>query len=323
MTTTTTQTTFYSSSTSVPSQHSDEARYFEVEKTIYVWNTGDKGHHWWDWDATKINLLTSVCRTHGFKRAIVFIGSVEWDWEQHFQAHQIPHQERFVLLFAALRQIGVAPYAAFYLNDDPNNLTAWERAPDVVSTLHHFNQAFPDSAVVGIDGDQEPTSIGDEYLNMLAAMMSRREELNADLKLTAALKPGWLHRSHSGKPMADLALKGLDAGMIMAYSQSPDISASWGERALALAAANGQTLTVAIETSWRAPAADSFWEMASNDPNALLRLVAGMDARYRAGAHAHAYQGIVIHDYEGFFEAMYGMKATAYGASAVYRLYQR
>lgn len=323
MTTTTTLATVYSSSTHVPSQHSDEDRYFAVEKTIYVWNTGDKGHHWWDWDAPKIELLLSVCRTHGFKRAIIFIGSVQWDWEQHFQANRLPHQERFVLLFAALRQIGVEPYAAFYLNDSPNNLTAWERAADVVSTLHRFNQAFPDSAVVGIDGDQEPTSIRDEYLNMLAAMKSRREVLNADLKLTAALKPGWLHRSYSGKPMADLALKGLDAGMIMAYSQSPDISTSWGEKALALAAANGQTLSVAIETSWRAPATDSFWEMASKDPNALLRLVAGMDARYRAGAHAHAYQGIVIHDYEGFFEAMYGTKATAYEASTVHRLYQK
>ena len=50
---------------------------------------------------------------HGFKRAIVFIGSVQWDWEQHFALGQLPHQEKFVTLFAELRRVGVMPYEAW------------------------------------------------------------------------------------------------------------------------------------------------------------------------------------------------------------------
>ena len=39
--------------------------------------------------------------------------------------------------------------ACFYLNDSPNNLANWERAADVVSTVHKFNEAFPHSKIEG------------------------------------------------------------------------------------------------------------------------------------------------------------------------------
>jgi len=291
-----------------------------VDKTIYVWNPGDLNLPWWDWGTSQIELLISVCQTHGFKRAVVFIGSLQWDWED-FQAEKIPHEEHFRELFQALRQSNVLPYASFYLNDEPNNLTGWERAANVVSALYHFNQAYPDSAVAGIDGDQEPSSINEDYLNMNAAIKRRRDELHADLKLSAALKPGWLFRDYAGTPMAVVALRGLDSGMIMAYSRSPETSRRWGNAALAFASANDRAVSVAIETSPRAPSADSFWHIARNDPRYFLELLVSMDANYSAGAHAKSYQGMVLHDYEGFFEAMYGVKTSAFTADVVKKLY--
>jgi len=305
----------------VPPQGSDEDRYVAVEKAIYVWNVGDLGHHWWDWSAPQIELLVSVCVAHGFKRAIVFVGSAQWDWQQYFRLNMIPHEERFVNLFAALRQAGVTPYAGFYLNDSPADLTGWERAADVVSALHHFNEAHPDSAVAGIDGDQEPTNIGDEFLSMNAAQHIRRDELKTNLTLTASLKPGWLRRRFDDSSMASLAMEDMDAGMVMAYSSKAELSIRFGDEALALAAPADKDLWVALETSQRAPASDTFWDLASNDKAEFLRLVAGMDAHYKASVHAEAYQGIVIHDYEGFFEAMYGCKAPAWTRTIVSGLY--
>mmetsp|Transcript_82818 Transcript_82818/g.146338 ORF Transcript_82818/g.146338 Transcript_82818/m.146338 type:complete len:733 (-) Transcript_82818:257-2455(-) len=299
---------------------SDEDRYTAIEKTIYVWNTGDLDLPWWDWGAPQIELLISVCQVHGFKRAIVFIGSLQWDWEQ-FQAKKIPHEEKFRGLFAALRQSGISPHASFYLNDSPNDLTGWERAVDVVSALYNFNKAYPASAVVGIDGDQEPTSVSEEYLSMNTAMMEKRDELHADFEIAAALKPGWLFRDYAGSPMAVAALEGLDAGMIMAYSQSLETSRSWGNAALAFGEARGRAVFVAIETSPRAPETDSLWQIARSEPGQFLQSLVDMDVDY-AAAHPESYRGLVVHDYEGFFEAMYGVKATAFTANVVSKLYQ-
>jgi hypothetical protein len=310
-------------STTTFTKNSDKDLYVAVDKTVYVWNIGDLDQNWWSWGTAQIELLVSVCRLHGFRRAIVFIGSIEWDWEQHFRVKKIPHEEKFVMLFGALREAHVVPYVAFYLNDAPNNLTASERAADVVSAVHNFNVAHPNSAVAGIEGDQEPTNIDDDYLSMNAAMQTRRDAINTKLELAVSLKPGWLRRQYSGVPMVDVALRNVDAGMIMAYSRDPQLSTRWGDQALALASSRGRRLSVAIETSPRAPDADSFWKMASGTERiSFLRNVVDMDAHYRAGAYAGTYHGLVIHDYEGYFEAMYGMKVTEYPANVVSALWE-
>ncbi|CAJ1342484.1 unnamed protein product [Effrenium voratum] len=269
--------------------------------------------------SSDIELLISVCRLHGFKRAIVFIGSVQWDW-QTFQAKELPHQEAFVSLFAALRAAGILPLACYYLNDGPNDLSNWQRAADVVSAVHEFNQAFPASAVEGIEGDQEPTSISAEYLQMNEMIRARRDQLNAQLKLSVSLKPGWLRRTYQEENMVSAALGALDVGMIMAYSSSPSTSQAWGDQALARATETNKKLTVAIETSPRAPQSDTFWEVASQEKPKFFQMLADMEEHYRLGADGEAFQGLVVHDYEGFFEAMYGIKATSY-PSPVTHLY--
>ena len=213
------------------------------------------------------------------------------------------------------------PYACFYLNDAPNDLSNWQRAADVVSAVHHFNQAFPDSRLEGIDGDQEPQSISSEYLQMNEVMRARREELGSEITLTASLKPGWLSRTYQGQAMLQAALTSLDVGMIMAYRSSAELSQAWGDQALVLAAAAGKGMCVAIETSPRAPETDSFWEMASTDKTRFLQMVVDMDEHYRSGADSSLFRGLVIHDYEGFFEAMYGMKAPDYPGRVVTTLY--
>lgn len=53
-------------------------------------------------------------------------------------------------------------------------------------------------------------------------------------------------------------------------------------------------------------------EKSSKEKPKFFQMVADMEEHYRYGADGDAFQGLVVHDYEGFFEAMYGTKATAY-----------
>lgn len=292
-------------------------RYIQIPKALYVWNPGDLSS-WWDWTAANIDLLLSVCRVHGFKRAIVFIGSVQWDWEHHFAVGQLPHQEKFVTLFAELRRVGVMPYACFYLNDSPNNLANWERAADVVSAVHKFNEAFPLSKIEGLDGDQEPTHVSEDYLKMNQAMMARRDSLGSPLHITVSIKPGWLRSTIGNSVAAEKVLDSVDAGMMMAYSSQVATSLQWGDQALALGEVAKADVSVAIESSFRAPRTDSFWDLAQ-EPMKFFQLVVDMDDHYRQ--FASVFQGMVVHDYEGFFKAMYGVAATAYMPSRVESLH--
>ena len=183
-----------------------------------------------------------------------------------------------------------------------------------MSAVHKFNHAFPDSKIEGLDGDQEPTLVSEDYLKMNRAMMARRDFLNSELKITVSIKPGWLRSMIDDRTLAAAkVLDSVDAGMIMAYSQQVATSLHWGDQALALG-----DVSVAIETSFRAPETDSFWEMAQSSPSEFFQLVVDMDDHYTVST---SFDGLVLHDYEGFFKAMYGVTATGYLAQEVESLH--
>lgn len=213
------------------------------------------------------------------------------------------------------------PYACFYLNDNPNDLHGWERAADIVSTLHVFNEAYPESAIAGIDGDQEPEMITKDYVEMNKAMKERRSELGAHLQIGAAFKPAWLRRPYKDGYMIGAALGSLDGGMMMAYSSDPVISTSLGDKVLGFATQAKQHVSIAVEVNWRAPHTDSLWELTSSDQTAFFDMIADMDMHYRGSQNSAAYSDIVIHDYEGFFKAMYSVTAPAFIGEAVTSLY--
>merc|ERR1712151_1269771 len=100
---------------------------------------------------------------------------------------------------------------------------------------------------------------------------------------------------------------------MMAYSSDSTISTSLGDKSLEFATRAGQRASIAVEVSWRAPRTDTFWEDASGSHQVkFFDMIAYMDAHYRGGQYASAYDELVIHDYEGFFKAMYSVKTPAY-----------
>ena len=167
-----------------------EQQYLSVAKGLYVWNPGKTaGTKWWAWgDNGNTPRLVSFCNAHNFTRAIVFVGSVEWDWAGNYKQARLPHEAHFVTLFRALRAAGIVPSAAFYLNDDPNSMVGVDKVADVVRTIAAFNSAHPDAVIAGLEGDQEPNVVGAEYMRMGSVMRTTRDSLGIHLEIGAALR---------------------------------------------------------------------------------------------------------------------------------------
>lgn len=283
--------------------------YQALNKSIYVWNTGVRSGRNWSEDENAERLV-NFSRMHGFKRAIIYVGAVEWHWENYFSQFQLPDQQEIVYLNYQLRQAGIEPVAAFYLNDDPNDLSNHLRAADVVQTIHAFNQAYPESAFFALEGDQEPNAVGEDYLAMNQAMLDRKQVLGASFPVGAALRPRWLNRDSNyglDSELAD-ALTTLDEGMIMAYSNQRNISRSFANRSLEHSqSAGNKPIYVAIETEdleGTIGNEDSFYEMlAAEDKTEFFQMVVDMDEEYRAHP---LYRGMVIHAYKGFFDVLFG-----------------
>lgn len=223
----------------------------------------------------------------------------------------------FINLFSELRRAGIATTATFYLNDDPNDMTNYQLVADVGATFQRFNTANPQSAVSKIDGDQEPDHVSTDYLEMNRILANK-----TSLQVGASLKPAWLREvfgAGAARTALQAALGSLSSGMMMAYSSDSGTVRSLADMALVQAASAGSFVSVAVETSWRAPAADTLWAMASRNQVAFFELLVDLDDHLRRQPGG-AYQSLVLHDYEAYFMAMYGVRATDYPTAAVTKL---
>lgn len=61
----------------------------------------------------------------------LFAGSVEWDWEGNFQNQQLPYHYMFVSSLKKLQKHNISIELAFYLNDDVNNMTDYEKVAQI------------------------------------------------------------------------------------------------------------------------------------------------------------------------------------------------
>lgn len=294
--------------------------YQAVKKTIYVWNPGAS---WWAWmENGSAERLVAFCQMHGAHRAIVFIGSVQWEWPTSFQQGQLPHEPEYVYLGAKLRQAGIEPVASFYLNDAPGDLTGYAKAADIVTALAGFNARHPDSALVGLDGDQEPGSVTPEYMAMNSGMEARKAQLGATFPIGAALRPKWLSDPSTqgrGSGFAD-AFATLDDGLLMAYRSTQSASVTWGMQGLDIAAMLSKPLHVAIETADLGSGnADSFYPMvAAADKTPFFQMVVDIDRSY---AGKPFYAGFAIHAYKEYFTTLYGVSPEQYPSTTFDSLY--
>lgn len=296
------------------------ARYQAVKKTIYVWNPGAS---WWAWmENGSAERLVAFCQMHGFHRAIVFIGSVQWDWDTSFQQGQLPHEAEYAYLGAKLRQAGIEPVASFYLNDAPGDLSGYAKAADIVTAVAGFNARHPDAAFTGLDGDQEPGSATPEYLAMNSGMSARKAQLGATFSLGAALRPKWLNDPSTQGRVSGFAdaFATLDDGLLMAYRNTQAASVAWGDQALAIAETLGKPLHIAIETAdLGGTNADSFYTMvAAADKAPFFQMVVDMDGGYSAKPR---YAGFAIHAYKEYFTTLYGVSPEQYPSASFDSLY--
>eukprot|EP00729_Bicosta_minor_P024483 gene24483-3915_t len=308
----------FTPSDAVSARSTAEQQYLSTAKGLYVWNPGTTaGTKWWAWnDNGNTPRLVSFCNAHNFTRAIIFIGSVEWDWETNYKKQRLPQEAHFVTVFRALRAANIEPSAAFYLNDLPNSMVGVDKTADVVRTIAAFNKAHPDAVIAGLEGDQEPNVVGGEYERMGKLMRQTRDSLDIHLEIGAALRPKWLNQAPDFRD----ALDSLDTGMLMAYSSLQSGSEAMAKRALVHANDVEKPLSIAIEVAnmdgkWTDSEKETFYSMVNMpDKDPFFAMVAAMDATYSADIY---YVDMVIHAYDHYFNLLFGVQPDDFGSDSV------
>lgn len=302
---------------SIPSGTRPEACSFEPvdsffeERGVYVWNADSSlSTPWYTLAQTDSlhDLLVAFCLEYNYTTAIVYNGAIEWDYTA-YQLGDINFQSDFVKLYEKLNERGIKVSMAWYLNDQVNDLSNYERAVDIIDAVHNFNQAYPKSRIHSIHGDQEPSNpaVYVDYLIMLKRMQDRRDELGADFKIEVSIKPKWLNDCFAGLDFYNYIFNYIDSGMMMAYSSNYATTKAWATEVVNFAELVNKNCTIAVETDPRPGlTSDSYGGLIEGGGhNTFLGYLADLDTTFDTKT---SYHGPVVHAWASYFELLYNVQ---------------
>lgn len=169
--------------------------YVATPKSLYVWShtTENRIGNKPAWQVMledahdEIAYLCAFCKQHGVSEIYLFIGSAEWEWDAHFSNLQIPHLTAVRSAITKLTAQKIKTHPMVYLNDEPNDLSNYDRMEQIAEAVKLFKDSNPSLLIGTLHIDQEPsdpTKYAD-YIRMLNLAAQK-------LPISVAIKPLWV-----------------------------------------------------------------------------------------------------------------------------------
>ena len=162
-------------------------------------------------------ILIDFVKKQNIKRIFLYIGSIQREWDQYFKNKRLYNERWLVHLLKELKDNDIEIYWLFYINDNPNDLSNYERVKDLVKAVANYNRHYPEASFDWLQIDQEPYKIGiyPKFLNFLKLTYSLCKSNN--LKVQLATKPLWVTQKYHNKPFVDILSKYVDELVLMDY----------------------------------------------------------------------------------------------------------
>ena len=291
--------------------------YQNTPKTLYAWNSVSRkkidGVSNWllllKNENQSFDKLIEFCNIHGFNAINLFVGSVQWEWQDYFRHHILPMEAYLKDNIAKANNNGIKVFALYYLNDEPNNLKDYQLIEDFVASVDSFNNRYPAASFVGISGDQEPwqKEVYQDYLQTNKIIKNKINQLNSDLITSVALKPLWVDQLYDGykgeKAFFEYVLEDVDQAALMAYYDDVDMIKNIALPVLAYANNTGQKIDIILETGWiNVLDPNTFYEEIKKDKKGFLDFVFNLNQDLKVN---DSFSNIVIHDFTQFFKSLY------------------
>ncbi|EFO61572.1 Hypothetical protein GLP15_3573 [Giardia lamblia P15] len=169
--------------------------YVSGPKSLYVWShtTDSKIGTTPAWQVLledrydEVTYLCTFCKQHGISEVYLFIGSAEWEWDEYFSNLQIPHLQAVRSAIAKLTAKKITTHPMIYLNDEPDNLSNYDRMEQIAEAVRLFKESNPDLLIGTLHIDQEPANptAYTDYIRMLYLAAQK-------LPISVAIKPLWV-----------------------------------------------------------------------------------------------------------------------------------
>ncbi|TNJ28044.1 hypothetical protein GMRT_10038 [Giardia muris] len=310
--------------------------YVATPKSLYVWShtTDSTARSTPAWVSLLQNekdeavYLAKFCRQHGFTEVYLFVGSVEWEYDDFFSKGEMPYTSALRSTVSILTEMGLKTHFLVYLNDAVNNLESYEKITGVAEAAANFQQRYPNLRIGTLHIDQEPSDPAqyEKYIKMLGLA-------SAYMPISAALKPLWLRTTltsisdrfslfdlsleipsliniaDTAETFSDVIYYLTSGSAIMAYSDRTEQIVELAQDSYRSASRVGITsVKTAIETGYtnNLPEDETLhYEIVNNKDSWFTRFMElhGMFDTSSNGLGVS--QNIVIHDYAQYFKTLY------------------
>lgn len=250
--------------------------YAAMKKGLYVWShhTANRLGGVPSWivltqnNHGEMQRLVDFCNMQGIDKVLLFAGSVEWEYDDYYSQGLFPYHEDLLFNIRFLQTQNIDVDLMVYLNDEPNNLTAYTRMEDVALLVKRLNDEG--MSIGSLHIDQEPSK-QNQYKKLLEMLSLSRQHV----PIGVSLKPQWVRerladiqafftieqvrhlpefadfQPTKDTTFSDLVLMVAPNSTMMAYSNEPDTILSLGKQALDSAMRVGLSrLDIAMETGF-------------------------------------------------------------------------
>lgn len=208
--------------------------------------------------------LAQFCSVHGISNVKVYIGCAQWDGET-FSRGEIPFIDGVASLISTMSELSPSTTVSLitYVNDEPNNMTGWERITELVESILLYNDSVGDGQrIASIIIDQTPTDL-EQYEKMIT--MARKVKEKVDRAVNDGTDHGfyvesmfqtlWLTQvwkdtttDSTALPFAQHLLRAIGAGTLMANSNTLYKIQEYSESFNILAQKENARISVGLET---------------------------------------------------------------------------
>jgi hypothetical protein len=152
--------------------------YLNSKKYLYVWSYPNAEN------------LIKFLVDHKYSKIYLYIGCIEWNLDQlikgeFYNSGDIDAKE----LIKRLISLNIEVEPCIYINDNPNDFTNIDKAPEIAKALAEVQKSLKFTA---LHFDVEP-----QHNENLEALLKMYEECRKYIKVSAILKPGWLNKEMS------------------------------------------------------------------------------------------------------------------------------
>lgn len=275
---------------------------------IWLWNISNSNKINWknSWmeiydNTNQQKLIINFLKQQNISKLYLYIWSIQREDETYFSKNKLYNEIWLYNFMKELNKNNIIVYWLYYVNDDVNNITDYEKISNIVTTIKNWNTKYNDAKFAWIQNDQEVNdpNLYWNYLKMLDYTNNLLK--NTDIINWVTIKPSWVDKTYDNKNFLKIICKSTDEVFLMDYNNNLDNIINLWNKSLKIC----NNINIWIETWEKNAEKNETLSQEIKDKGVAYFKVNILKKLQNSFNNSTSFKWISIHDYNQYFQHIY------------------